>query len=186
MKDYLSILIKWTALNESNILAQKELLNDLNIEITKGFDVITRITNEEVDSQTGERFKNHANNMENVIAQLIFAGYKLFLIQGNIDPKEKNLIAETSTNVLGNVWMENFEKDQSKSLFEKIDPILSLMMEREVRNKLTAILQSDNTSDSTTYKVSFIIENLLVWAINQGYILGIIEHDLTNRPNNNP
>ena len=49
MKDYKSILIKWLALNESGDETRKELFGYLHPEIKKGFDVITRIAEEELE-----------------------------------------------------------------------------------------------------------------------------------------
>ena len=105
MKDYQAIWIKWEALLQSDLKARKELLDSLNIEVKKGFDVIVRITSEELVSQTEKKLNEFSEDIQKYMAVLAYGGYILFLVQSNTDPIKENLVERSSTSELGNVWI---------------------------------------------------------------------------------
>lgn len=179
MKDYQSIWVKWIALCSTDQKTRRELLEKFNIEVTKGFDVITKIASDEIAHQTQD-FQEYESELEVILAFLVYSGYILFLIQENVDPEKENLIAKTSTAELGNKWMESFEKDKGIDLIEKIDPILFLMMEEQKKLYLDSFLQKNAALLSSKFQSIQLIELYFLWAVEQGYIFGMLEKELAN------
>ena len=95
----------------------------------------------------------------------------------NIDPQAINLLAQESTNGLGSEWVKNYDADMNKSLLEKIDPILSLIMEKETQEKMNRLLVEFRDLAELKYKDMNIIETFINWSAHQGYILGMLENE---------
>lgn len=181
MKDYQAIWIKWEALLQSDLKARKELLDSLNIEVKKGFDVIVRITSEELASQTEKKLNEFSEDIQKYMAVLAYGGYILFLVQSNTDPIKENLVERSSTSELGNIWMESFEKDKGISYIEKIDPILSLILDSEKQTCLSSLLSEYSKIGELSYKEIHMVELYFLWVAQQGYIFGMIEKELASK-----
>jgi len=174
--DYNSIWIKWNALFNSEIYIQKNFIESIHIEVAKGFDIISKIATESIESHSPS-FKKHINSIGELTALLTIKGYALYLISHNIDPEKKNLIASKETGELGNRWMENQEKDQGLTLMTRIDPILSVLLHHESKSTLDNFLSNNSEFDKTPYSEISIANLFFGWAIHQGYIFGILENE---------
>ncbi len=180
--DYNSIWIKWVAMMQLDLKSRREMLASLHTEVTKGFDVVTKIAVEEIEGNISNQanLKIYMEAIEEYIAFSVYGGYMLFLITHNIDPQVMNLLAQESTNKLGSKWVKNYEIDMNKSLLEKIDPMFSLIMEKGTQEKMNMLLVEFEDLADLKYKEMNIIETFINWAAHQGYILGILENELAN------
>ncbi len=176
--DYKSAWIRWVALCNSDLSERKKLLESLHPEVRKGFDIVVRIAYEEVSSQVKD-LKTLKDDIELGLTSLVFKGYLFFLVTQEIDPFESNLIANEKTNELGNVWMENYEKDQNRSIIEKIDPIISIIMQNEKDSQLIRLHKEHEEISNIPYNNIRLLELLYSWAIHQGFIFGMIEQNLS-------
>ena len=180
--DYKSVWIKWVAMMQLELKSRREMLALLHTEVTKGFDVITKIAAEEIEGNISdkENLKTFMDAVEEYIAFSVYGGYMFFLITHSIDPQAINLLAQESTNGLGGEWVRNYDADMNKSLLEKIDPILSLIMEKETQEKMNRILVEFRDLAELKYKDMNIIETFINWSAHQGYILGMLENELSS------
>ena len=179
MKDYQTRWIKWEALLSTDVKERKELLDDLNIEVKKGFDVIVRIASEELISQSDKKLEEYKEDLEKNLAILAFSGYLFYLVQSGTDPKVANLVARTTTAELGTVWMESFEKDKGISYVEQIDPVFSLLLDSRKQSCIDSLMNEKGQLADFSYKIIHMIELYFLWAAQQGYIFGIIENELS-------
>lgn len=180
--DYKSIWIKWVAMMQLDLKSRREMLALLHTEVTKGFDVVTKIAVEEIESNIAdkEKLETCMEAIEEYIAFSVYGGYMLFLITHSIDPQTMNLLAQESTNGLGSEWVKNYDIDMNKSLLEKIDPILSLIMEKETQEKMNRLLVEFKDLAELKYKDMNLIEAFINWSAHQGYILGMLENELSS------
>lgn len=180
MEDYKSIFVQWTGLLNQDIKSRKQFLEFLHLETQKGFDVIVRIAIEELEQQVTEKplLEKIRQELETSFSVCVFSGYLLFLVSSEIDPKKENLVARSQTNELGSVWIQNYEKDQGKSLLLKIDPILSLFLEKTKQSEMNKIMYVFPEIIKSSYEQIGKIETFLNWAVHQGFILGILEQEL--------
>ncbi len=180
MKDYVTIWTEWMKLLNKDVKSRKQFLDSLHFETQKGFDVIVRIATEELEQQVSDKhlLKKINEELEFSLSVCVLSGYLLFLVSLEIDPKKENLIARTQTNKLGNVWIENYDKDQGRSLLLKIDPILSLFLEKTKQSELNRMIYIFPEVIKFSYEQVGKIETFLSWASHQGFILGILEQEL--------
>ncbi len=182
MKDsynYKSAWTRWVALCSSDLSERKKLLENLHPEVRKGIDIVVRIAYEEISSQVKD-LKILQDDIELGLSSLVLKGYLFFLVTQEIDPFESNLIASNKTNELGNVWMENYEKDQGRSIIEKIDPIISIIMQNEKNNQFIMLLKEHDDISKMPYNNIRLFELFYSWAIHQGFIFGMIENNLSD------
>lgn len=165
-----------------DLKSRREMLALLHTEVTKGFDVVTKIAVEEIESNIAdkEKLETCMEAIEEYIAFSVYGGYMLFLITHSIDPQTMNLLAQESTNGLGSEWVKNYDIDMNKSLLEKIDPILSLIMEKETQEKMNRLLVEFKDLAELKYKDMNLIEAFINWSAHQGYILGMLENELSS------
>lgn len=180
MKDYLSIWVKWNTLLQSDASTVTNLLEKLHIEVKNGFDVVARIATEETINQTKDNFTKHKSAVEEAFARMVFAGYVLFLVQNTCDPDEKNLIASPKTSELGNIWMESFNTDKGISYIEKIDPLISLLLGAEKNTQLESLLGNIDGLRKKEYQIIHLLDLYLLWSLQQGYTIGMIENELNS------
>lgn len=177
--DYKSAWIRWVTLYNSDLSERKKLLESLHPEVRKGFDIVVKIAYEEISTQVKD-LKVLKDDIEFGLSSLVFKGYLLFLVTQEIDPFESNLIANEKTNELGNLWMQNYEKDQDRSIIEKIDPIISIVMQNEKDNQFIILLKEHDDISKMPYSSIRLLELFYTWAIHQGFIFGMIENDLSD------
>jgi len=180
--DYKSVWIKWAAMMQLDLKSRRELLALLHTEVTKGFDVITKIAAEEIEGNISDKdnLRTFMDAVEEYIAFSVYGGYMFFLITHSIDPQTMNLLAQESTNGLGSEWVKNYDADMNKSLLEKIDPILSLIMEKETQEKMNRLFVEFKDLAELKYKDMNLIEAFISWSAHQGFILGMLENDLSS------
>ena len=180
MRDCKSIWERWYTLINTD--SAKKTLDLLHLEVHKGFDVITQISIEELQNKLKkELFDSIKEDLEMSLAICIWNGYALFLTDNNLDPVKDNFVARTETNELGNKWMENYTKDQSKELLMNIDPVLSMFLEKVMQNELNKLFYTKPEVADSPYKEVGHIENFYIWASHQGYILGLLENQLQKK-----
>lgn len=170
---------KWIALLTTDTATRGEILEALHYEVTKGLDVITRLAIEEFQAvATHPSLQSAKADIEISLASSAWSGYALFLIKEKIDPVEENVLARSTTNELGNKWMGYYEKDQTRSMLEQIDPIISLLLNKENENRINQLLITFPEFGEIPYKEFLHIETFHNWVSHQGYILGVIEQEL--------
>jgi hypothetical protein len=183
MKDYLSLLSQWLEFNDQDLSKRKTFIDSLHIEVRKAFDVITRISLEELNHYIKELLADKIVNdsIEESLAFCVYAGYTLFLTEHSINLSAQNMIAKHTTNILGDMWIEHYEKDQHKSFFTQIDPIVSMMLEKVAQLEINTLLYQLPQIAHFQYKQVEQINAFLNWATNQGYIIGLIEQELSKK-----
>lgn len=182
MTDYKSVWVKWIAFLNMDLKFRKNFLESLHVEVTRGFDVVAKIGIEEIEANFDDKkmLGEIKSDVERILSVSVWAGYSLFLIHKGIDPEEKNLVASKKTNKLGQVWMENYERDQNKSLLTKIDPFISILIEKQTDLQMNMLFLNFPKIQRGPY---FQISNIATyanWAAHQGYIFGMIEAELNN------
>jgi hypothetical protein len=183
MRDYKSILVKWLALNESDEEIRKKLLGFLHEEVKKGFDVLTRIAIQELERTIGDKvyLDKVKDTLEMLLAFSAYGGYMLYLVENNLDPEKLALNKKEETNKLGAEWVQNYDKDQCKSLLLTIDPIISMFMEKGKQGRMNHLFLLFPDSMKLPYKDMAQIDTFLNWIAHQGYIFGILENNLSKK-----
>jgi len=120
-------------------------------------------------------WKEILSTIEALLSFSVWGGYMLFMIAKSIDPVKERLHEIKSSSDLGNKWIENYQKDQSKSLISEINPILSLFLEQGKQGRMNQLLLAHPEITKKSYKEIKQIEKFLYWAALQGYILGLLE-----------
>lgn len=146
----------------------------------KGFDVITRISVEELESKISDKkfFEEVRKYLEQIISFAVFGGYLLYLVEHQIDPKIKELSKSKSTEGLGSRWMEEYEKDRGESMLTQIDPIIGLFIEKGKQSRLNQLAVFYPKIMEVTYKVMLEIDTFINWVSMQGYVFGLLETSL--------
>ena len=174
---YPSLISKWWALFELRTDERKKILETLHDEVKKGFDVITRISMEELSSEftNKEVLSVLYNNIESIFSYSVWGGYMLNLIFNARDPEKEKFKEKKETIKLGSKWVEIYHQDRAMSLVNKIDPLITAIFNRgsQVRlNQLFAILPDLQTQP---YRDVALIEQFINWSNYQGYILAELE-----------
>lgn len=183
LRDYYSIWVKWLALLNADDNLRRELLSDVHIEVTKGFDVVTRIAIEEIEGRVTKSasFLKAKEAITDYLAFSVWGGYMLFLIANQIDPQKNNLIARQTTNSLGNEWLKHYASDQNASLLKEVDPFYSMMLEKEAQSRINLLFAEYEGFMGLAYKETSTLETFLNWASHQGFIFGILEDRLNDK-----
>src|SRR3989344_3803771 len=87
--NYKDIWVKWMAFLEQDLEFRNEILNNLHQEVKKGFDVLVKISLEELEANIGNKsgiFSKIKPMVEEKLAFSVWSGYSLFLIEQGIDP----------------------------------------------------------------------------------------------------
>lgn len=183
MIDYKDVWVKWMTFLNMDLKFRKEFLESLNLEVMKGFDVVAQIATEEVEIDFSDKktFNDIKLELGAIFSHSVWAGYALFLVFEGIDPEKENLIANTATGELGNIWMDSHEKDKGKSYISKIDPFLSMFIEKNTALLINQLFLQYPTIQKSPYSQVAGIEIFSNWAAHQGYIFGMIEKELNSK-----
>jgi hypothetical protein len=182
-KNYEDIWKRWLLFLTVDIKKRKEILDAIHIEVKQGFDVVIKIAVEESEQQIENKvlFGEIKNFYEASLSLCVFYGYSLFLVDNHIDPIKENLLINSETNELGNRWMEEHEKDQHRELILKIDPILSLFLEKIKQDELNKMLVEYEMLRSASYRDVNMLDTFLNWSSHQGFILAMLEFSLIKK-----
>ena len=183
MKDYTVIFTDWMKLLDKDVASRKKFIDSLHFETQKGFDVVVRIATEELHSQVSDTqlLEKISKELEFSLSVCVLSGYMLFLVDSGIDPLKDNLIARTETNELGNRWIADYEKDEGKSLLLKVDPILSMFLEKTQQGETNRLFVVHPEIIESSYKHIGKIQTFFNWAAHQGFIVGVLEQELFNK-----
>jgi len=186
MKDYSNILNKWSVFSAGGKELRKEVLDALHPEIKKSFNVITKISIQEIEGRIENKdfFGSVKQLMEGLLAFSIFGGYLLFLVENGIDPTEGGLIERNATMELGKIWVGEQKKDNMKEMLGKIDPIISMFLHKGKQSRMNQLFTGFPDSMNRIYKEIALLDKFIGWAGHQGYIVGQIEFDLNNPSSN--
>jgi hypothetical protein len=181
MKDYFDVLNKWSTFSAGGKELRKEVLDSLHTEVKKSFDVITRISIQEIGGQVEnkEYFEKVTQLLEGLLAFSIFGGYILFMIEKGMDPVGSDLASRESTQDLGRVWVEEQKKDGMKDMLSAVDPIVSMFLVKAKQTRMNQLFASFPETMEVSYKDVALIDKFLGWAGHQGYIVGQIEDNLS-------
>ncbi|MBI4080654.1 MAG: hypothetical protein HY430_02675 [Candidatus Levybacteria bacterium] len=180
MTDYQSIWIKWIAFLSMDTSFRRNVFDSLHTEVAKGFDVIARIGTEELEALLPEKglFEEVRHDLETLLTFNAWSGYSLFLISEGIDPERSRLKASKKTDALGNKWIEGYEKDQNASSFKKLDPILTIFIEKQTKLRMESLFLTHPALQKIAYSQIQHIETFANWASQQGFVFGVIESNL--------
>lgn len=180
MTDYKSIWIKWIAFLTMDAIFKEKMLQSFHREVVKGFEVIAKIGTEELEAKLREipLFSEIKEDINKYLIDSVWAGYALFLIHEGINPEEKNLKDYEKTNALGDMWMQHYLKDQNKSLLEKIDPVICMLIEKQTQMNMNGLFFAYPTIQKEAYFQVSQIETFLNWSSHQGFIFGMVENRL--------
>ena len=101
-------------------------------------------------------------------------------MERGVNPQKANLAAIAATKELGKRWSEGHKKDQNKSYINAIDPIIVLMLERIYDLRVNQTLSFHPEIVELPYKVTEKIHQYLGWAVYQGYVIGVMEDELSH------
>jgi hypothetical protein len=182
MIDYKTIWSQWTNFFEKDFDVVKPIINSFHIEVQNGFNVITSLSLEQLDKSLNANieFKKAREDIESALLFSVIGGYLLFLISTSIDPFKNKLRLNEKTSRLGEAWMNEYKKDQTLSYILKIEPIVSLFLEKGNQSRINILLIQDPRLWNVEYKNIKKIEQFINWASYQGYILGLLEQSLVN------
>lgn len=184
MKDYKSLYVKWLAFFQLPEKERIDIVNQLHDEVKKGFDVITRLAIEELESEISDKglYQKIKAFLEGQIAFSVYGGYLLFLIDNGIDPEKAKLKERVETSMLGTEWMMYYESSlMNKGLVMNIDPISSLFLEKGTQGRLNLLFLQFPELMKITCKEANALEKFLNWGAHQGYILGMLEEKIKTK-----
>ncbi len=186
MKDYKDFLNKWSALSAGGKELRKRLLDRLHEEVKKSFDVITRITIEEISTRIGNKqyLEKTRSILEGLSAFSIFGGYLLYLVENNIDPEKVDLVQRESSKGIGRIWVSEQKKDSMKKMLTEIDPIISMFILKAKEGRMNQLFASFPETMQESYKDIALIDKFLNWAGHQGFLVGKIENEYCTNPQN--
>ncbi|MEN9328586.1 MAG: hypothetical protein RI947_1394 [Candidatus Parcubacteria bacterium] len=182
MKDYSTLWEDWATAVESTGEEKQKLIESVHDEVKAGIDAIVKAAAEELSKRLeGGYMKDEEQVTKEVLAVTVWSGYLLYLTDNNIDAVKLKLNEVKATEELGSTWMEQYDKDQNKSLLMEIDPVISMFLEKLKQSKISYLLSKFPELMSKSYKRVSDSETFINWAAHQGYILGMLESKLSHQ-----
>ncbi|MBD3362377.1 hypothetical protein GF362_01520 [Candidatus Dojkabacteria bacterium] len=180
MTNFNEVFTKWLAFFESADETKKDVFESIHPEVKKGFDVVTRVSKEEIQAllNNEEFLKKIEQNLIRLLAFSVFGGYMLFCIRKGIDPVKESLKDNENVAKVGNSWMEAYKQDNFKSLIQSIEPLVVLMVEKGKQARMNQLIMSFPEIMNLSFKDGLQIDKFMRWAGLQGYILGMLEQEL--------
>lgn len=180
MKDYFDVLNKWSVFSAGGKELRKQVLDSLHTEVKKSFDVITRISIQEIGGQIQDKsyLERITQLLEGLLAFSIFGGYLLFMVEKGVDPVTAGLGNRTGTADLGKIWVEEQKRDGMKDMLSAIDPIISMFLVKAKQTRMNQLFASFPDTMEVSYKDVALVDKFLGWAGHQGYLIAQIEENL--------
>lgn len=180
--NYTQLFDRWVALTTLSEKDRGDLLNNLHEEVVSGTQTLGALACSEMGRVLDEA-KYEARNVyleavAPVVAMAALDGYLLALIEREVNPQTEELAFRESTKGLGNKWSTQFQKDQSRSYIDKIDPILVMILQKIQELRINQALSFHREVIDLPYKVTEQLHQYIGWCVHQGYVLGVMEQEL--------
>ena len=185
MTDYLSLWNRCIALSVLPDEDRKTLVGNLHPETRAGIEMLGSLAAAEM----GEILKDSGFSKKDdylkaagpVLTWSALNGYCLYLMTQNVNPLTVDLKSREDTKNLGNQWTEQFQKDQHRSSIEKIDPIVAMLLGKISELRVNQLLALVPQVIDFPYKTTERLNQYIGWAVYQGFVLGVMESELSER-----
>lgn len=178
--DYKQLWDRWVALTILSEADRKDLIEHLHEEVMNGVTVLASLANTQVAKILKDASYGKADAYLQAIAPVTalsaLDGYFLSLMVSGINPQTANLSGNPKTKNLGQRWTLGHKKDQNKSYIDNIDPMITLMLERIYDLRVNQALSFHPEIVDLPYKITEKIHQYFGWAVYQGYVIGVMEH----------
>ncbi|HLD25252.1 MAG TPA: hypothetical protein VJB96_05035 [Patescibacteria group bacterium] len=181
--DYQQLFDRWVALT---VLPEKDrevLVGKLHEEVRNGVEVLGALAAAEVNTILGEVSYDQRDAYIAVCAPVLalaaLDGYLLSLMEQGINPETAGLAQRKTIKGLADHWSRGFAKDQNVSYVNKTDPIIGLLLNKLYELRVNQILALHPAIVELPYKVTEKLHQYIGWAVNQGYIFGMMEREIS-------
>ncbi len=182
--DYKKFWDRWISLTLLSEEDRHALIEHLHEEVTSGITALAALANAQMgkliaDAEYGKS-EEYLKAVAPVTALAALDGYFLALMERDINPDTENLATRTTTKGLGKRWSDGHSTDQNRSYIDRIDPVVVLMLERIYDLRVNQILSFHPEIVEEPYKLTEKLHQYIGWAVYQGYVLGVLEHELNH------
>lgn len=181
--DYRQLWDRWIALTILPEDDRQDLVEHLHEEITSGVTALATLANAQMGKLLADakyaKEEEYLKAVAPVTALAALDGYFLSLMERGINPQKERLSENEKTSGLAKQWSAGHEKDQNRSIIDKIDPVVTLMLERIYDLRVNQILSFQPEIVEQPYKLTEKLHQYIGWAVYQGYVLGALEQSLT-------
>lgn len=181
--DYKQLWDRWISLTLLSEEDRADMVEHLHEEVTSGVTALATLANIQVakilESAKYDKAEAYVRVIVPVSALAALDGYFLSLMERGINPQKAELAACITTKGLGERWNKGHKKDQNKSYINAIDPVIVLMLERIYDLRVNQSLSFEPNIVELPYKVTEKIHQYMGWAVYQGYVIGVMEDELS-------
>lgn len=182
--DYTQLWDRWAALTMLSEDDRKSLLGKLHQEVISGVQALAGLAANEMatvlDEAKYDKKDAYIEAVSPVAALGALDGYLLALMERNINPQTAHLAGNDSVKGLGERWSTVYKKDQCASYLDAIDPIIMLLLQKIQELRVNQALSFHPEIVELPYKTAEKLHQYLGWCVHQGYVLGILEQELTH------
>jgi hypothetical protein len=177
--DYKQLWERWVSLTMLSDADRQSLIDHLHEETTASLQGIATLALSEVEhTLTEAAFEDIPKYQESVAPVFVLAaldGYLLSLMEKGINPTTVDLTKKETTKGLGARWAAGHQKDQNRPYIDKIDQIVTLMLERIYSLRVNQALGFYPDIVAVPYKTTEKVHQYIGWTVYQGFVLGIME-----------
>lgn len=163
---------------------RKTLITHLHPELKSGIITVGGIALENIGKVFLDdkipRPETFDKTAEAIVMSSVTDGYLAFLVDRGIDPTTAKLGDVVTTSGLGQAFMASFQKDKHQSRIAGIDPVFGLMLTAVYEVRSNQLLSEFPGSVEYPYRVTEKMNQYLRWSIVMGYVLGILEEELSH------
>lgn len=182
--NYTQLFDRWVALTTLSEKDREELLAHLHEEVVSGTQTLASLACSEMGRVLDEvNYKARDAYLEAVapvVAMAALDGYLLSKIEQGVNPLTEQLSLKESTKGLGNRWSSQFQKDQSRSYIDKIDPIVGMILQKVNALRINQAISFYTGIIDLPYKTVENAHQYIGWCVYQGYVLGVVEQELSH------
>ena len=157
------------------------MVDALHTEVTTGVQAMAGLASSEMGRILGEaaydKRETYITAVTPIVALAALDGYLLCLIEQGVNPMTAVLAAQDKTKGLGEVWSQQYQKDQNTSYLNKADQIMVLLLGKIQELRVNQALSFAPEIVNLPYKVTEKLHQYIGWAVYQGYILGLMEKE---------
>lgn len=183
MTDYLSLWNRCVALSVLPDEDRKTLVGNLHPEARAGIEMLGSAAAAEmweiIKDNGFSKKDEYLQAAGPVIIWSALGGYCLYLMTQNVNPLTTDLKGAEDTKNLGNRWTGQFQKDQNKSYIDKIDPIVAMILGKISELRVNQLLSLVPEIIDLPYKTTERLNQYIGWSVNQGFVLGVMESELS-------
>jgi hypothetical protein len=177
--DYAKLWDRWVALTVISEDDRKDLIERLHGDVTSTVTVLATLAHEQIAKILTDAKYAKAEEYSLAVAPVLalgaLDGYFLSLMERSVDPLTHDLAARIETVGIGEKWSKGHQKDQNRSYIDKIDSVISLMLEKIYLLRVNQTLAFHPEIVELPYKVTEKLHQYIGWCVYQGYVLGVLE-----------